>query len=116
MKTQISTRNVPLGEDERDRIERRLYFTLGRFSSRIVSVNMMLQDENGTRGGLNKKCRVVVRLRGASDVVVEGCGEETLSVVDRTANRAGRVVSRALGMRRHRATERADPKPTEWLT
>lgn len=116
MKTQISSRNLTITQLERDRIERRLYFALGRFSSRIVSVDMMLQDENGPRGGLDKKCRVIVRLHGASDVVVEGRGEETLSMVDRTANRAGRAVSRALDTRRNRATERADLEPEEWLT
>jgi len=116
MNTQITTKNVTLSEDERDRIERRLYFTLGRFSSRIVSVDVMLQDENGPRGGLDKKCRVIVRLHGASDVVVEGCGAETLSVVDRTANRTGRAVSRTLDKRWSRATERADLKSTERLT
>jgi putative sigma-54 modulation protein len=115
MKTQVSTRNVALSESERDRIERRLYFTLGRFSSRIMSVDVTLQDENGPRGGLDKICRVVVRLLGASDVVVEGRGEETLSLVDRTANRAGRAVSRTLDMRRNRAAERADRKPTARL-
>lgn len=116
MNTQITTRNVTLSEDELDRIERRLYFTLGRFSSRIVSVDVMLQDENGPRGGLDKKCRVVVRLQGTREVVVEGSGEETLSLVDRTANRAGRAVSRALDKRWSRATERADLKPTKRLT
>ena len=116
VKTQLSTRNVTLSDIERDRIERRLYFTLGRFSARIVSVDMMLQDENGPRGGLDKKCRVIVRLHGANDVVVEGCGEETLSLVDRTANRAGRAVSRELDMRRDRATERADRRQMMRLT
>jgi putative sigma-54 modulation protein len=112
MNTQLTTRNVTLSDIERDRIERRLYFTLGRFSSRIVSVDVVLQDENGPRGGLDKKCRVIVRLHGTGDVVVEGSGEKTLSLVDRTANRAGRAVSRALDIRRNRATERADRKLT----
>ena len=116
MKTRVSTRNVAISEIERDRIERRIYFTLGRFSSRVISVEMMLQDDNGPRGGIDKKCRVIVRLRGANDVVVEGCGEKTLSLVDRTANRAGRAVSRALHMRRKRATERMDRKATARLT
>ena len=100
MKMQISVRNMTLTDAQRDRIERRLYFTLGRFAPRISSLEMILQDENGPRGGLDKNCRVIVRLRGANDVVVEGRGEETASVVDRTADRAGRAVSRALDKRR----------------
>ena len=115
MKTQVSARNMTIGDMERGRIERRLYFTLGRFSSRIVSVDMMLQDENGPRGGLDKKCRLIVRLHGANDVVVEGRGEDSLSLVDRTANRAGRAVSRALDTRRNRAVERADRMAMERL-
>jgi len=102
MKVRITTKNLTISDTHRDRIERRLYFTLGRFASSVTSVEMMLQDENGPRGGVDKTCRIIVRLRAAKDVVVEGRGEKTLALVDRTADHVGRAVSRALDSRKSR--------------
>ena len=44
-------------------VERRLRFALTRFSGRIGRVNVFLTDQNGPRGGIDKTCRIVVRLR-----------------------------------------------------
>ena len=52
-------------------LERRLQFALARFSGHIQRVQVVLEDQNGPRGGLDKHCRVVVRLREAGDVVAE---------------------------------------------
>lgn len=108
MKIQITTKKLTISESHRDRIERRLYFTLSRFARKITSVEMMLRDENGPRGGVDKTCRVIVKLGAANDVVVEGHGEDTLSLVDRTTDRVGRAVSRALDYRKSRVSVRTD--------
>jgi ribosome-associated translation inhibitor RaiA len=100
MKMQIVTKNLTVSDSHKDRIERRLYFALGRFSTGIVSVEILLQDENGPRGGVDKRCRIIVRLRASDDVIVEGRGQETTSLIDRTAARAGRAVSRSFNSRK----------------
>ena len=75
-------------------IERRLQFALARFSGRIQRVNVFLQDQNGPRGGVDKTCRIVVRLRDGGDLVaevVDACWE---GAVDRATTLVARTVSR----------------------
>jgi len=99
MNLRILTRRLTLTDEAKDRIERRVYFALGRFSDRIRSVELTLEDENGPRGGIDKCCQILVKIRGAKDVVVEGRGEDVRSLVDRTADRAGRAIARKLDLR-----------------
>ena len=99
MNPRILAKKLPLSDDMKDRIERRVYFALGRFSDRIKSVDLTLGDENGTRGGIDKRCRILVRSRGAKDVIIEGRGDDIRSLVDRTADRVSRAVARAFDWR-----------------
>jgi ribosome-associated translation inhibitor RaiA len=99
MNLRILTKRLTLTDEAKDRIERRVYFALGRFSDRIRSVHLTLEDENGRRGGIDKCCQILVKSRGAKDVIVEGRGDDIRSLVDRTADRAGRAVARNFDLR-----------------
>jgi len=103
----IVGKDVAIGERSKKRFERRLEFALGRFGSSIRSVDLTLEDENGPRGGVDKSCRIVVKMLQGEDVVVKGRGDDPLALVDRTAERAGRAVARALDLRRRRTGARA---------
>lgn len=81
-------------------IERRLQFALARFSGRIQRAQVVLEDQNGPRGGLDKSCRIVVRLREAGDVVVEVADVNWEIAVDRATTRVGHTVARRLARRR----------------
>ena len=106
MNLRIVAKGVRLSDTLRSRIERRLYFALGRFSSVIKSVDLTLRDENGPRRGVDKYCRIIVKTHATRDVVIEGRGEPTTALVDRTADRAGRAVARALDARQQKAAVR----------
>jgi len=81
--------------------ERRLEFALGRFGDRVQRVMIYLEDINGPRGGIDKRCRMVARLnQPAREVVVEGFEAELESLIDRTADRLGQSVGRELERRR----------------
>jgi ribosome-associated translation inhibitor RaiA len=107
MTYRIVGKDVAIGERWKQRIERRLEFALCRFGAAIQSVDLTLEDENGPRGGVDKNCRIVVKMRRGEDVVVKGRGDDALGLVDRTADRAGRAVARALDLRRRRTGARA---------
>lgn len=78
-------------------VERRLRFALSRFEPRILSVDLTLRDVNGPRGGLDRYCRLVVRLSWPkSRIVVEAQDLSLESSVSRCAERAARTVARAL--------------------
>ncbi|MEY4007071.1 MAG: hypothetical protein RLZZ467_83 [Gemmatimonadota bacterium] len=80
-----------------DFVHRRLEFALGRFSNRIRSLHVRLTDENGPRGGPDKKCLIAVRLLAPSRmVVVEDVDVDEAAVVCRATERIARAVARAI--------------------
>lgn len=81
-------------------VERRLRFALTRFSSRIGRVTVFLADQNGPRGGIDKTCRIVVRLRAGGDVVAEVSDVDWEVAVDRATTRIGHTTGRELARRR----------------
>lgn len=95
-----------------ERIERRLCFALSRFADRIGRVTVRVADINGPRGGVDKQCRIVVKLRPGGEVVIEDTASDLETAIDRGADRVQRAVVRALA--RTRATD-DDPTfvPTE---
>jgi hypothetical protein len=96
MPLSITDRSDLLNDDLRRLAERRLLFALSRFDSRITRVDLVVTDENGPRGGVDKACRVEVSLRGAADVVISDCDAELATCISRAAERAGRAVARAI--------------------
>jgi len=96
-----------------EHVHRRLAFALARFGTRISAVRVLLADENGPRGGVDKRCRVVVDLPHRGRVRIEESGADTVPVVDIAADRAARTVQRLLNrlhdQRRRRA--RGLPRP-----
>ena len=85
-------------------VERRLQFSLGRFSRKVDRATVRIDDVNGPRGGEDKVCRIEVRLRPRGDVFVEECGSAVLAAVAGAAERMGRAVSRTVA--RHRGRDR----------
>ena len=100
MRLAIRSQDLDIGQRLRGSIERRLRFVLGRFGTRIGSVTVHLADLNGPRGGLDKRCRIVVRLVRAGQVFVEDTDADLGAVVDRATDRVGQAVRRELE-RRH---------------
>lgn len=96
MSISIVDRDDLLDEELRPLAERRLLFALSRFDTRITSLELVVSDENGPRGGVDKLARVSVRLSRASDVVVSEQDSDLARCVTRVADKAGRAVARAI--------------------
>ena len=76
---------------------RRLEFALGRFGARVRSLTVRVADLNGPRGGLDKRCLVAIRLTSPRRlIVVEDTAAEAEVAIGRAADRASRVVARAV--------------------
>lgn len=82
--------------------QRRLDFALARFRPHLGWVYMRLTDDNGPRGGVDKRCQVRVRLPGLPRVVINELADDLYAAIDRAADRAGRTVARRLA--RHERT------------
>ena len=106
MRLEIRSQDLEIDPGLRGYIERRLRFVLGRFSIRIARVTVYLADVNGPRGGMDKRCRIVVRLVRAGQVFVEDTDTDVGAVVDRATDRVGQSVRRELERRRERGSRR----------
>ncbi len=96
MQILIVDRDGCLNESTREVAERRLLFALSRFSSKIENVTAVFSDTNGPRGGVDKACRITVKMRRLNDVTVTNEDSEVEASVARAADRVGRAVSRAI--------------------
>ena len=92
--------NYELGDELEQYVERRLRFALWRLAGRIGRVTVRLSDINGPRGGIDKRCQIVVALVPRGLVMVEGSGHDAFALIADTAKRAGRAVRRERERRR----------------
>ncbi len=76
--------------------ERCLEFALRRFGNRIDRVSVWLVDVNGPRGGVDKCCRIAVRLRPTGSVFVTEAAADGYAAIGRAAGRAGSAVARRI--------------------
>ena len=115
MHVHIQARGFPLTDSLREHTERRLRFALGWADDCLRQVSVRLSDENGPRGGEDKRCRIQITFPGAPSVVIEDTETDLYVAIDRAADRAGRSVARWLERQRDYrqspspATPPADP-------
>ena len=99
MKLIITGEKVKLDEALREHIERRVYFALSRFSPRVARVSVTVEDVNRPRGGIGKRCRILVKLDRMDEVRVASTDAEIYDAVAAAAGRLGRSVRRKLDRR-----------------
>ena len=102
MRLEVRRRCVKVTEELRTYLKGRLRLALGRFARHIDLVRVYLRDVNGPRGGLGKKCRIVVELPPRGRVIVAGADTAISGAIARTARRAGFAVKRHVKRRRSR--------------
>jgi len=87
---------VKVSQSLRSYIERRISFALNRFIDRVRTVEIHLSDLNGPRGGVDKRCQVVVDGATSWVVRIDDTNESLHAAVDRAAAKAKQIVSRKL--------------------
>ena len=100
MHINIKARGFALTNGLREHAERRLQFALGWADEHLRQVSVRLSDENGPRGGEDKRCRIQITFRGAPSVVIDDTEADLYVAIDRAADRAGRSVARRLERQR----------------
>ena len=92
-----------------ERVEHHVRSALDPMSDRITRVTVRLDDVNGgTRGGVDKRCRVVVALAGHGTAVADVTSADLYAAIDDAARRVRRSATRL--MTRHVGRERNDPQ------
>jgi ribosome-associated translation inhibitor RaiA len=95
MKIRIEQKNGVLTETQRSRAERRLAWSLGRFSDRIGRVTLRIALADDRAGSTCIRCRIDVGLNPRR-LSVEETDVDPLAALERAADRVSRTVARAL--------------------
>ncbi|MEN6496445.1 MAG: hypothetical protein ABFD16_19340, partial [Thermoguttaceae bacterium] len=72
-----------------------------------------ISDENGPRGGPDKRCQLRITTRGAGELILQRQGADLEALVARTVDRAGQAITRAL--ERRGASPRIAMNELPWL-
>ncbi|MCA9180860.1 MAG: hypothetical protein KDA51_05385, partial [Planctomycetales bacterium] len=88
----IISPNIRLNTTLRRAAEQRVNVALERISNRIDHVSMTLTDDDGSKGGVDKHCRVIVSVRGVGTITTAGRHEKVLAAIDMALRRARRVI------------------------
>ncbi len=94
MQININSRTFEITDELRERVERRVRFALDAFGERVGMAQVQLEDVNGPRGGVDKRCQI--------SAVVEGAGPLMVGVSAASVNSA---LSRATRCLKYRVSE-----------
>lgn len=112
MTVDIRTMNFDVTDAIRDHVDRRVGAALTWFAGRVGVVTVRLDDVNGTRGGIDKRCRVAASLPGAAAVVVEHTDKDLYEAINQATGRLRRAVGRQVGRDRSARRISASGLPT----
>lgn len=89
-----------LENEDREYARRKLDRRLGKFARAIHRVTLRVEDINGPRGGVDKRCSIKVVLDGLPSVVVEEQHRAARAAMDVALERTVRAVRRSVQRRR----------------
>lgn len=88
-------------------LDHKLHYAFDQFGRWVHDVALAIEDLNGPKGGVDKRCRVAVTIPRHRSVVVEGRGEDLFAVVTDSIDRAARALARVRDRRHSR--RRSEP-------
>lgn len=85
---------------DREYVRHKLRQKLDKFAPAVHRTSVRVEDVNGPRGGVDKRCRIKVVLVGLPTVVVEDHHPSLKGAMDKALARVERTVRRAIERRR----------------
>jgi ribosomal subunit interface protein len=99
----VNPHDVRITDDVANRIDEEVNRALKHHSDRVTRVEVHLQDENGPKGGQDKRCLMEARLAGDDPVTVEDETDDVYALIKQTAHKLERAV-------KHRIDKKQDPR------
>ena len=109
MKIILRSNQLHLDSSVREQIEHRIHAALDRFAERLTRITVYIVDLNGPEGGVDKSCRIELRLRHHEDIFVEETNADYYSAVDQAIERAQQVLIRILERSRDLTRKKKSP-------
>lgn len=96
MKTELRAKNIQQPQDYQEHASRKIALELSRYRDRLSGVTVWLEDLNGPKGGVDKRCRVRVNGPEVGQIVAESRDVDLKTALGRAISIAGRAVARSL--------------------
>lgn len=94
MELKIKTKGWSLTEALRNFTELKSENSLGRFSSRVNHIIVRLSDINAHKGGIDKECKIIARMRPSFHVMSETRDTDMYEAVSRAFEKMAYNISR----------------------
>jgi len=94
MKTEVCAQNFSLTPAIEEHVRSSIALAIGRASGAIHGAVARLRDVNGTRGGTDKVCRIVVSMSGRRTLVVESRDCDLYAAITSAAGKLREAVNR----------------------
>jgi len=102
MQVQVQVKGLPGAARLRSFAVEKLNAAIAQFAYALQDVSMRMLDINGPdRGGMDKLCRVVLRFKDSSVVVIEDLGVNMMQVIERVTDRVQQNLSGMCQKRLH---------------
>ena len=96
MKVQFNDQTGLLSSAAIHKANTKLASSLSKFGNRVQSVTLSICDSNGPKGGIDKECKVLIKLKNMGEVTASANDESLSSAIAKTINRGERAVARRL--------------------
>jgi ribosomal subunit interface protein len=94
----IQSRQFSLTPPLKAFVEAKIKLMLGRYETKVSRVDVSLFDINGPKGGVDKCCKIVVRLNNVPSIVVQETSADLYEGINSCARRTRRAVKRQLSI------------------
>lgn len=85
---------------DREYLRQKLDQKLAKFAPAVHRTSVRVEDVNGPRGGVDKRCRIKVALAGLPTVIIEDHHQSLKGAMDKALARTERAVRRTTERRR----------------
>jgi hypothetical protein len=111
MRITVNNKQRQIGNLAVEQTKAKIEASFSKFGINVVSIELHVEDVNGPKGGIDKSCRIVVKLRKMEDVVVAVEEVAFSKAISRAIRRAERAVGRKIQRRSIRNQgRRPEPK------
>ena len=98
---EINNKQAGMDKNISNEAKRLLKFSMSRFEGAVSRVKIHFFDVNGSRGGIDKRCRISAKLRATGHVIVLGEGGNYIEALNNCLERLVRSIRREIRKRRH---------------
>lgn len=102
MDLRIHGHHVEITDSIRGHIESAFDAALGQHERWIMEITVRLEDVNGPKGGVDKRCLAEIHVKPSGTVVLEEKQEDLYAAINVVADRAKQVVGRKIAKTREK--------------